>query len=629
MLAASLLFAVHLGLISYFIGFERALSDEPIQGDDFDTHIGQTYRVLEGLERFGHTWVYDVDLLAGNPAGVIFDADNKGWSIWTYAMTRLGMPKGRAFNSFVLFSHLLPPVCLLWVSLLFGFDRWAALAAAAFSSLLWFFDSFCHWVWWVGMVSYAAGACLSLLPLVLFYRFIEGRRLADGLWCAPLLGFVHLVHPYSFFFLAPPMAAIYLRRWRSRGVLVHVVVVVIVLTTFAINAYWLHNAYTHWHHVQDSAYFGQPGLSYLLADLFNLALNPTDTGVIGTRTVFRFLFLAMAVLSLLRLRRDGDPRAFPLGIALVVLFALAYLGAYIPFAGQVQPYRHVMPLCFVAALLAGDFVRELWLRRAQLRPTGSLAVVCGLLGLLAVQHVAREVMYFVPGSLPAVESLIDGRPAPIGAMGYPPHLTYDFDGHTHVERPVREVVEWVQENIPAGTRIAVERTLLGERLAWKTDVEVIGGFRLRNLAHSYANIFRTYEPRELSAAQLRRYVRTFAISYFITLERRDDFDEAGDVLEYAEDVGGFSIYRTLLPVHFVLSGGESDKARVRASTNRIEVEGTDPRADVTISYHYHEALGCRPDCRVERQHVDDDRVGLIRVPAPHPPSFVVENTYSF
>jgi hypothetical protein len=127
---------------------------------------------------------------------------------------------------------------------------------------------------------------------------------------------------------------------------------------------------------------------------------------------------------------------------------------------------------------------------------------------------------------------------------------------------------------------------------------------------------------------LRRYVRTFAIAWAITAERRDDFDRGTDVLAFHDEVGGFAIYRTRFPVGVLLRGGLPG-TRVTASTNRIAVAGSDPAHDVVLSYHFHEAMRCRPDCRVERQPVDLDRVGLMRVPAPHPADFVIENTYEF
>ena len=45
-------------------------------------------------------------------------------------------------------------------------------------------------------------------------------------------------------------------------------------------------------------------------------------------------------------------------------------------------------------------------------------------------------------------------------------------------------------------RVLVDSTVLGERIAWKTDIEVMGGFLERNTDHAYANFFRRYAKRQ-------------------------------------------------------------------------------------------------------------------------------------
>src|SRR5690606_1450831 len=74
-LAAAVVFLGPVALLGYF-GGARLLTNTPAAGFDFDTHISQVWRVLEGLQGHGRTWVYDVQHLAGHPNGTIFDADN-------------------------------------------------------------------------------------------------------------------------------------------------------------------------------------------------------------------------------------------------------------------------------------------------------------------------------------------------------------------------------------------------------------------------------------------------------------------------------------------------------------------------------------------------------------------------
>jgi len=46
-----------------------------------------------------------------------------------------------------------------------------------------------------------------------------------------------------------------------------------------------------------------------------------------------------------------------------------------------------------------------------------------------------------------------------------------------------------------------------------------------------------------------------------------------------------------------------------------------------LRFHWLETFVCRPDCRLRREPVDADPVGFIRVEAPHPADFVIENGY--
>ncbi|MCA9712735.1 MAG: hypothetical protein KDK70_43300, partial [Myxococcales bacterium] len=199
-LAYGLVFGGPVGLLYYF-GGERLLRDVPSSGFDFDTHITQAWRVLEGLRGWGRTWIYDVQNLAGYPAGTIFDADNKAWELWTHALVWLGVPQGLAFNLFTVLAHLLVAPVVYASSRLFGLGRRASLLAAGLGVLYWYFDAWNHWVWFVGMVAYAFAGYLFLLPLGAFYRWIQDRRPIHAVLAAVSMAAAHLVHPYTFFIL--------------------------------------------------------------------------------------------------------------------------------------------------------------------------------------------------------------------------------------------------------------------------------------------------------------------------------------------------------------------------------------------------------------------------------------------
>jgi hypothetical protein len=83
------------------------------------------------------------------------------------------------------------------------------------------------------------------------------------------------------------------------------------------------------------------------------------------------------------------------------------------------------------------------------------------------------------------------------------------------------------------------------------------------------------------------------------------------------------VYKTRFAVNTFLRG----TGRLRASVNQLRVDATDPREDLLLSYHFHEALRCEPGCRIVNEAAPLDDVGLIRVPSPHPADFVIRNRY--
>jgi len=626
--AGAAVLGLHALAVHHFVPFEAVFGGKMLHGGDYDTHIGQTLRVVEGLHGWGKSWVYDVKLLAGQPEGTIFDADNKGWEVWTYLLLRSGVSLTTAFNSFVWLAMFGAPVIAFIAARLFGLGAAASVLAGAMASTLWFFDSFCHWSWWIGMVAYGFASYFALLPLALFHRFIEhGSWRAAGA-CAVINGIAHLLHPYSFFMLVVPMLALYLRARGRLSRRAHVGVGLIGVVTVAMNVYWLLPAFAHWHYILDSAFYGATGFRHLLADFFNLLLDPDDSGVIGTRAGFRFLYLGLAIAGLVLMRARRDPRVLPLGAALITLFTLGYLGTYIPGALQLQPYRHVLPLGFFATIPAAAFCELLWRERpfaGLVLPAKAVLVVAAMIG---VQHLIGEALYFTPRLVPHPDALIHGDPSPLSAYGFlapvreRAHVHYGVPPAAWVDSDVDAVVDWVRGNVPAGSRVLAETMSLGERIAWKTDAEVMGGFRERNVQHALANFFRRHGSRPVAGEELVKYLRAYGIGWIITLTQREDFD-TNEQLEKLPDIGPWKIYRT----RFAVSPFVQGRGQLRATTNSIQVFGTPADQDVVISYHWHESLRCTPGCRVERSPIRYDPVGFIRVPAPHPADFIIYNSY--
>jgi hypothetical protein len=621
-----LLTAAHVALSNYFVPFAKVFGPRPLTGADYDLHVGQVLRVVEGLEGWGKSWVYDVHLVAGQPEGTITDSGSKAWELWTYALHQCGAPFPIAFNTFVLMIMLTCPLIVFAASRTFQFSVPASLAAATFASCAWFFDSYMHWIWWVGMISWAGACCLSLLTLALFYRLVATQRIGWAIPAGLCLGVGHLLHPYSFFVLLPPMAAVYLRGLRSRPRKIHLAVVGMGVFTFAINLFWLRVSLAHWHYILDSGFFARGGIMYWVSDFFGLLLG-ADTGVIGVRSGFRILFLAFALAWLVTAHTKADPRVLPLAVAIGSSLALAYLLAQLPGGRQVQPYRNLPPAILLSTMPAAAFVLELAHQYAW-RDLG--LATRGLILAVAValfQSLSGQVLYFFPRLLPVPDRFSDGLAFPLsvyGFLSFSPidNLHYGLPHDETIEGGAQQTIDWLQARVPAGSRLLVEGAALGERLAWSSPFEVIGGFRERNVSHAYANYFRSFEKHPANPQQLAKYLHTFGIGWIILMLDHPEFN-AREVVQPVTRLGGYSIYRTVAPVTRVLEG----HGTVRAQTNSIDVSDTDPNQVVVLSYHVHEALRCAPNCRIERQTNPLDRVGFIRIPAPHPAAFRISNSY--
>ena len=640
-LAALAVLATHLWLVDYFFAGCWPLPEQPLNRGDFSTHATQARRVIQGFEASGRHWVYDVQLLAGAPNGVLFDADVKGWELWTYALVELGVGFGRAYNSFILALHLAAPLAVYAAARVFGSDRGASLTAAALAVLLWSFDSFTHWMWFIGTVSYVLVSYYALLPLALFHRWLErgpqGRRdpagLALALACALSLALGHLLHPYIFFILVAPMLALYLRaHWGERQLRWgdHALVLVIVALTLAVNGWWLRTAAHFFHYILDSAFYAQGGLHILVYDLLGLLHDPGTQGMLGVRVGVRLLALFAALAGLRAWRRRGDRRRLPFLVLIAAMAALTYLGAYTP-ATQIQPYRHALPLGFALLIPAGAWLSEQLRARSWRGGTSQQRALLGLAGLLALMGLARDLQYFFSPSMTKVQQLDDGRQVFMNSLGHSLSPVYRYDQQHHWEALIAKVDALDQPGLPGKPNEGRGRWLifdqvLGEYLMARTDAQVIGGFLVRNLEHSDANWFRRHGRPPYDAAALREYLDTYAIRWVIVpkIELHPFWDAHPQLLSRAGFADEMIIYQ--VNAHTKLLDGPG---QLSATHDRIEVRGSDPDSPQLLRFHWMETLACEGleggSWAIERAELEHDRVGFIRIPAPHPADFAVVN----
>jgi len=262
-------------------------------------------------------------------------------------------------------------------------------------------------------------------------------------------------------------------------------------------------------------------------------------------------------------------------------------------------------------------------------------VVLGLLVFVAVPALARDVLYFFPGALPSLVPLHEIMPAQaersdtwVPGVGF--HKQMELRHEPHYQ-DFTDVATWLKEHDDGVGRVLVEWYVLGEHLAWRTDTQILGGFHERNLEHVAADLFRIDEDGDVPTERLRKYFEDYAVKWVILTAKRPALEEQRELLE---PLGGFPpfdddnlpfhrIYRTKVRVSYFAE----NHGKVDASLNRLAVSGTDPGEDVVLRFHWLETLVCTPDCRIEREPLEHDPVGFIRIPAPHPADFVIENGY--
>jgi hypothetical protein len=241
-----------------------------------------------------------------------------------------------------------------------------------------------------------------------------------------------------------------------------------------------------------------------------------------------------------------------------------------------------------------------------------------------VPKLALDVWYYFPHATPRAEELRAARGDPMGGafdnvgLVWPLHRSY---AHFAMNGEERELLDFVLEHDDGTGRWLVEWSTLGERMAWATRAQVLGGFPFFNMQHNDANWFRRIGPPRDPAA-LPEYLETYNVTWLIRSFRFNPPLERPNLFEPVKAIGPHRIYRVRSKPSFVVAGGS---ARVTASFNRIEVRDA-PKPPFVLKYHWLDSFVCRPGCRVEREPMPNDRVGFIRV-VDAPNDFEIVNEY--
>lgn len=619
---------VHLGLLWHFAPPDLIFSNDPISDIDFPLHYYQVDRAVKAWRSAGQLWGYDPLQLAGHPIGALEDLSSKSLELWAIALNRLGMHPARALNLYVLLVHLLVPFVALAVGRLFRLSWARSVGLAWIWVLLWFFDSFFHWLWFCGMVSWAAATYLILLMIALLYRALgeEPGRGQGWAWpgVAAVASLLALMHPYAALTLLPPCAGLYLRDLRRLQPRQHVYLALGAAAALATAMIYLLPALRLSHYLLDETHFLHPSPAYLLWDYLDLMIDDMQTGP-PVRTMIRVLVFAAGAVCLWRWRRSGDRRLLPL--ALLVGFSLiwAYLGGYLPKINMSQPYRHISPATLAMSIPAVILLSEL-LAPAHLRALSRpVKLLLGLALLLIAPRFVHTALFYFPEALPKQPPPQPmEKPRPSALAGFVEHDPFPLKHHAPPE-VTKQVRAWLEQHMsPGAGRVAVQQFMLGEYLAATSRLPMLSGIEQRSIYHGDAYLFRLDEDGALPGKELIDYFQRYAVKYVVVTQVKPKLEWRKDVLIFRKLIGLVRIYETAITPSYFLKGS----GRVtRQELNRIVVE--DARGDeVVLRFHWLETLRCRPGCRIEQHDVPGDRVGFIRVKNP-PPRFEIYNSYRF
>lgn len=645
LLAFGAVLALHLGLLAYYAPPRVIFSTTPVHPIDYSLHYYQVDRAIDAWADARRLWGYDPHVLAGQPAGAVEDLSSKSLELFVIALKGLGVHPGLAFNLYLLLVHLLVPFVGYAAARIFRLPPLRAVIVALLWVLLWFFDSFLHWAWYCGMISWALSSYLIVLLVALLHRTIElARRANQGpaasgaeppprppaklawLGVTALSALCMLVHPFTLVALFLPCLGLYLRARRQLRWPQHLALWTAVAAAAATAAIWLLPALQLRHYIQDSTCFLKPTPLYVLLDYLDLLFGGLDTGA-PVRTMLRMLCFVSAGYCLVRWRRERDPRLLPLGLLLLGTLFWAYFGGVFWITKQMQPHRHIAPAVLAAAIPAAILLAEVF-SRASLRQLDRRARIILVLALvLVVPRFVHNVLYYVPELVPRSSTDLPGLMLqgnlPSGLVGLNEPRPYRM-GHAPHPPAFEQVRAWLLANHKGRGRIVVENYELGEYLAWSTDLPILGGLRERNVHHVDAHLFRQNIEGALPGDGLRDYLQRYAVGFVVVTAIKRKLEWRRDLLRFKVRLEPIRIYETVAEPSYFAKG----RGRVaQQAFNRIAIaDAAGP--EVVLRFHWMESLRCRPGCRVERQAVAGDRVGFIRVANP-PAAFEIYNSYEF
>lgn len=609
--------ALQLIIILLYVEPGVIFGEHPIMSIDYGKHYYNLNRWLELFSASGRTWGYDPYFMAGYPFGAYWSIGDEGTAVLVGLLSLFGLGIVKAFHIQLVLLFLLFVPAMYCAARLLKVDRLGASVAAGISVVAWLADPCLHWQWLSGMYTFFAASYLGALLLALFYDYLGTGRGKTFLYFSLLAIFVSVLHPVAGAALVfPSVAALVLFRKNLSGkTFLHFGLFVVFLV--AVSIHWVKPLILFQDDFVSHAHILQASISDLVRDLFGGTNFVSGTGYASAFVLRRALYV-LGIMGLVNLYRDGDRRlAWYLIVANASLFMLVYLGSYVSFFANVQPYRYMGPLLIFMIIPA-----SVGLTRA------------------AKWTWNAKILYKAPAIIAALIVAI--------GIGYDfklmsPHL---FGEHKEMfARAVRPsparaeehaLVEWLKANTDKSARIFCDEWQFSLTVAMEADREVIGGpYFHMPMKQAYANLNgQEIFGRDLfsfSEQELRERLEAFNIkwmvvrypdiqAFFATMPglfqlKKAFYLEKGtvEILNRPgyipkREMWGYAIYEANIEPTFFIKGS----GKIKSSMNLIELENPST-GEIVLKYHWLKRLKSEPPLKLEPARILDDPVGFIRI----------------
>ena len=622
------IFLISAILITIFLAPGDILSNAPIYNDDYAMHFAQCISAKYFFLTYGKCWAYDPFYLAGFPNGALVNADNKAWELFYVLFSPL-LGYGLGFKAYVIIFLLGYPYLIYGAARNFTLSKEQSFIAAFFAIPLCYL-SLARIFIYCGMVSYVFALFLSMYALSLFYKLLGEFSWKSYISVIIVTSLLFLMHILSLMHIVIPMAVLYLLNFRKLSCRQHVLIIIIPILVLLFNSYWLipmaqffpykTTDPKQWEFTFQIKNTLEPLKVYLdqrktidynfpeLSQLHNL--NNTFIDVV--------LLLFGASGFYIWYKEKKYNLLIPLLSGVIFIFIIAFYGSHTDFIAQFQPERFTVALSLLCIIPAsvGIFSAGNDLLRGK-KALSILFILC-----LAFILLYRPVI------------------KPFGIF-----LKYNYYGfNCTFPKQLKELLVFLDNTTTRDGRILLEDSeILSDHLIHEyygghlpalfpeyVRREYLCGPRpMYPIKHSYASFTQgVLLEKNIDAytlTQLKKVCDVYNVKWIICWFQKSKkyFDQFPDYIVKLADIDKFAVYEVKRKPSFFIKGAGT----VHADYNRLELSNIVAEDnEIIISYHWMEKLKTLPKGTIEKDFLEGDPVGFIKIKNPQQ-SLSIKNTY--